>query len=101
MVLQVDAAQAIVVLQCLYTEARRASKVAQEVLERHSVTHDEFVHIIEFLTLNEMITNIEKNRSNGDAVYKLTRKGERLLEHRVPSMCQRPAPAKGKGEYAC
>jgi predicted transcriptional regulator len=101
MVLQVDAAQAILVLQCLYNEARRASNVAREVETRHSITHDEFIHIIDFLALNEMITNIEKNRSNGDAVYKLTRKGERLLEQRAPSMTQRPAPAKGKGEYAC
>jgi len=101
MVLQVDAAQAIVVLQCLYNEARRASNIAREVLNRHSITHDEFVHIIDFLTLNDMITNIEKNKSNGDAVYKLTRKGERLLEHRIPSMYHQPAPTKGKGEYAC
>ena len=101
MVLQVDAAQAIVVLRCLYKEARRASNVAREVQDQNSITYDEFVHIIDFLTLNEMITNIEKNRSNGDAVYKLTRKGERLLEHRIPSMYQRPAANKGKGEYAC
>jgi predicted transcriptional regulator len=101
MVLQVDAAQAIVVLQCLYTEARRASNVAQEVMERHSITHDEFVQIIDFLTSNEMISNIEKNRSNGDAVYKLTRKGERLLEHRIPSAYPRPSQTKNKGEYAC
>ena len=101
MVLQVDAAQAIVVLQCLYKEARRASNVAQEVMVSHSITRDEFVHIIDFLTLNEMITNIEKNRSNGDAVYKLTRKGERLLEHRIPPASQRPASSTGKGEYAC
>ena len=101
MVLQVDAAQAIVVLQCLYKEARRSSNVAQEVSARHSITHDEFVHIIDFLALNDMITNIEKNKSNGDAVYKLTRKGERVLEHRIPSMYQRPTATKGKGEYAC
>jgi predicted transcriptional regulator len=101
MVLQVDAAQAIMVLQCLYNEARRASNVAQEVLDRHSITHDEFIQIVDFLTTNDMITNIEKNRSNGDAVYKLTRKGERLLEHRIPSAYQRPSQTKGKGEYAC
>ncbi len=101
MVLQVDAAQAIVVLQCLYKEARRSSYVAHEVLARNSITHDEFVHIIDFLTLNEMITNIEKNKSNGDAVYKLTRKGERLLEHRIPSVYQQATATKGKGEYAC
>jgi predicted transcriptional regulator len=101
MVLQVDAAQAIVILHCLYNEARRASNVAREVQARHSISHDEFVKIIEFLTSNDMITNIEKNRSNGDAVYKLTRKGESLLEHRIPSMYQRPAAKKGKGEYAC
>jgi predicted transcriptional regulator len=101
MVLQVDAAQAILVLQCLYKEARRSSNVAQEVMTSHSITHDEFIHIIDFLTLNEMIANIEKNKSNGEAVYKLTRKGERLLEHRIPSMYQRSASTKGKGEYAC
>ena len=101
MVLQVDAAQAIVVLQCLYKEARRASNVAREVMGRNSISTDDFNQIIEFLSANGMITNIEKNRSNGDAVYKLTRKGESVLEHRIPAEHQRRRPAQGKGEYAC
>jgi predicted transcriptional regulator len=101
MPLQMDAAQVVVVLQCLYKEAQRSSNVAQEVLASHAISHDEFQQILEFLVQRDMITNIEKNRSNGDAVYKLTRKGEKLLEERIPSLYHGPGPAKRKGEYAC
>ena len=101
MPLQMDAAQVMLVLQSLYTEARRASNVAREVMAQHSVTHEEFNQIIDFLKQNDMITNIEKNKSNGEAVYKLTRKGERLLEQKIPSLYHGPESAAGKGESAC
>jgi predicted transcriptional regulator len=101
MPLQIDAAQVMLVLQSLYKEAQRASMVAHEAMARHSITHEEFNQIVLFLTQNEMITNIEKNKSNGDAVYKLTRKGERLLEQKIPALYHSSGPAEGKGEYAC
>ena len=101
MLVQVDSAPVMLVLQSLYKEAQRASIVAQEVMAQHKMSYDEFNQILCYLKEREMITNIEKNKSNGEAVYKLTRQGERLLEERIPSQYHRSGPTKGKGEYAC
>jgi predicted transcriptional regulator len=101
MVPQMDTPAVMMVLQCLYKEAQRASIVAQEVMAQCPMDYEEFQQIIFYLKQQEMITNIEKNKSNGEAVYKLTRQGERLLEQKIPSQYHSSGAAKGKGGYAC
>jgi len=101
MLIVLESPQVMLVLQCFYKEAQRASIVAKEVMAEQSISYEDFHEILGFLKKNGLITNIEKNKSNGEAVYKLTRLGERLLEERIPSQYHRSGPTKGKGEYAC
>jgi predicted transcriptional regulator len=81
---KLEAPAVLMVLRCLYKDAQRASLVAQEVMAKHPLTYEQVQDLLEYLQQNDMITNIEKNKSNGDAVYKLTRLGEKLLEERIP-----------------
>ena len=81
---KLDAPPVLFVLQCLYKDAQRASLVAQEAMGKHQLTYEQFHEILALLRDKELITNIEKNKSNGEAVYKLTRIGETLLEEKIP-----------------
>ena len=84
MEVKLEAPPVLMVLQCLYKDAQRASLVAQEVMAKHPLTYEQVQEVLESLRDKELITNIEKNKSNGEAVYKLTRLGEKLLEERIP-----------------
>ena len=96
---KLEAPQVLMVLRCLYKDAQRASLVAQEVMAKHPLTYEQVQELLEQLKQDELITNIEKNRSNGEAVYKLTRQGEKLLEERIPLTYSKPH--KGKEPLAC
>lgn len=82
--IKMEAPPVLMVLRCLYKDAQRASLVAQEVMARHPLKYEQVQELLDYLKHNDLITNIEKNKSNGDAVYKLTRLGEKLLEERIP-----------------
>jgi len=94
-----EAPPAIMVLRCLYKDAQRASLVAREVMAKHPLTYEQVHELLEYLCKNDLITNIEKNRSNGEAVYKLTRRGERLLEEKIPLAFRKTH--RGKEPLAC
>jgi predicted transcriptional regulator len=89
MEVKLESAPVLMVLQCLYKDAQRASLVAQEVMAKHHLKYEQVQKLLEGLRDKELITNIEKNKSNGDAVYKLTRLGEKLLEERIPPRYQK------------
>ena len=96
---KLEAPQVLMVLRCLYKDAQRASLVAQEVMVKHPLTYEQVQDLLEYLRHNDLITNIEKNKSNGEAVYKLTRLGEKLLEERIPLRYHKAH--KGREPLAC
>lgn len=96
---KMEAPPVLMVLRCLYKDAQRASLVAREVMAKHPVTYEQVQGILEFLRQKDIIANIEKNKSNGEAVYKLTRLGEKLLEDRITLRYHKVH--KGKEPLAC
>ena len=96
---KVEAPPVLMVLRCLYKDAQRASLVAQEVMAKHPLTYEQVQELLEGLKQSNLITNIEKNKSNGEAVYKLTRQGEKLLEEQIPLRYH--MMHKGKEPLAC
>lgn len=84
MEMKLEAPSVLMVLRCLYKDAQRAPLLAQEVMAKYPLRYEQVQDLLEYLRLNELITNIEKNKSNGEAVYKLTRRGEKLLEEMIP-----------------
>jgi len=81
---KLEAPAVLMVLQCLYKDAQRASLVALEVMGKYPLSYAQVQEILGYLRENGLISNIEKNKSNGEAVYKLTRLGEKLLEEKIP-----------------
>jgi predicted transcriptional regulator len=96
---KLEAPPVLMVLRCLYKDAQRASLLAQEVMAKHPLTYEQVQDLLECLRQKDLIANIEKNRSNGEAVYKLTRMGEKLLEERIPLKYHKVH--KGREPLAC
>ncbi len=68
------------VMRNLYIGPLRASKIVEEITREHELTYSHVQEILLGLTEQGLVVNIEKNKSNGEAVYKLTRTGESRLE---------------------
>ncbi|MEM4728542.1 MAG: hypothetical protein QXH42_02110 [Thermoplasmata archaeon] len=94
MELEIDAPVVLDTLRNLYKGALRGSRVLDDIVRVHRITHEEAVEVLHFLLKNQLILNIEKNRINGDAVYKLTRRGEVVIEERL-SCLYHPNPKAG------
>ena len=95
MELDIDASPVLDVLRNLYKGALRGSKVVDDVVRHHKLTREEANDILKYLTGQKLVINIEKNKSNGEAVYKLTRTGEAFLEERLPTLYHVP-PQSGR-----
>lgn len=80
MSISLDHPGVLLVMRKLYKGPLRASKVVEETNREQNLTCNQIQEILHTLNENGLVLNIEKNKSNGEAVYKLTRAGEARLE---------------------
>jgi len=80
----------MLIMRCLYKEPQRGTKIFEEIAPRSGLSYDNFSKLLAQLAEENLIENIEKNKSNGKAVYKLTRAGEKLLEKSAHKKYEHP-----------
>ncbi|MGQ9582120.1 MAG: hypothetical protein ACUVV6_01225 [Thermoplasmatota archaeon] len=98
MAINLDHPMVLLVMRKLYKGPLRASKVAEETNLEQNLTWNQVQEILHALNEHGLVLNIEKNKSNGEAVYKLTRAGEARLEemmHSSPRLNQSPGHQEG------
>jgi predicted transcriptional regulator len=96
----IESAPIVLIMKCLYKEPQRGSKIYDEIKAKSGLTYEHFGKLLLQLQTEQLIENIEKNKSNGHAVYKLTRAGEKILERYIHSQYESPC-ACGHENAAC
>jgi len=96
----VESAPMVLIMKCLYKEPQRGSRIYEEIKAKSGLTYEHFGKLLAQLQTEQLVENIEKNKSNGHAVYKLTRAGETILERYIHKQYETPC-ACGDDHVAC